>query len=656
MRGYCGKLLRVDLETGSFVDVPLSPEIARQYIGGSGLAAHFFLEEVAPCLEAAASRHGPLAGRPDPAVGHPDPLGPENPLIFMTGPLSGMRLPTAARFTVSARSPLTGIWGESNVGGFFGPELKFAGYDGVIVIGRAAAPVYLLLDRGRPSLEAAAALWGKDTYEVSDVLAARHTGEGLRRPQSLVIGPAGENLVRFASINHGKHHSAGRTGMGAVMGAKKLKAVVVRGEGTSIAAADPEGLKALAGVLLARAEESMMIKTLSETGTIASMDLGGAIGDVPVDNWRRGEWDGLMSLGTAFYGDHLTGTATCFACPTGCFRKVTVSSLGRELKDAAGAEYETLAMLGANLLIDDLPAVQVAGDICNRLGLDTISAGATLAYAYEAADKGLLDCLAGGGTDRLKGAWGDAARLSELLEDIGFRRGIGAELAEGSAALARKIGRPEAEDFLVAVKGLEAPAHDPRAAHGMGIAYATGNRGACHMSAMTFNLELTGYVSPEVGLDYDGVQQVSAGKGILHKAAEDFGCVFGQAAVLCHLGGIIYTGDDVLAAINAATGFGYTMGELLQCGARIWHLKRAIGNLYGVRRADDRLPSRLLEVFEDGGAAGSVPDMGLMLAEWYEARGLDQSGMARPEVLEELGLGRVSSLLRSMPAVRTAGH
>lgn len=644
MNGYCGKLLRVDLDKGVATDVPLDPAVARAYVGGSGVAAHVFLEEVAPALEGGSLRAA-AAGprRPDPGVGYPDPFGPDNPLIIMAGPLTGARLPAAARFTVSARSPLTGVWGEANSGGHFGAELRFAGYDGVVITGRAASPQYLLIEEGRASLEPAESLWGKDTYETHDLLTARSGGGG-RRAQALVIGPAGENLVRFACIHHGKHHAAGRTGMGAVMGSKNLKAVVVRGaEGRLPPPADGEALKKLAGELLARVRESMMVKTMSEVGTIASMDIGALIGDVPIANWTRGAWDGLEKLGTAPYSEQLTGTSSCYACPIGCYRKVTVSSLGREVRNEAGAEYETLAMLGANLLVSDLAAVQVLGDACNRLGLDTISTGGTLGFALEAADAGLLDGFAG--SEKLKRAWGDAARVLELIEDMAYRRGIGDRLAEGSAALARGTGRPEAEALLATVKGLEAPAHDPRAAHGMGIAYVAANRGACHMGSMMFNLEITGYVAPEVGLDYDGMQQVSTGKGLMQRRADDFGCVFGQAAVLCHLGGTIYTPGDLLAALNAVTGFGYTMDEMLECGARIWHLKRGIGNLYGLRREDDRLPARLMEPLEDGGAAGSVPDMEAMLAEWYEARGLDAAGRARREVLETLGLRRLADLL-----------
>lgn len=682
MNGYCGKILRVDLNRGAFAEEPLPPEVARRFVGGSGLAAHLFFEAVAPAYEAVtparetgkAAGWGPRAGAAGDGA-YPDPLGPDNPLIFATGPLTGTRIPCAARFTVSARSPLTGIWGEANVGGFFGPELKFAGYDAVVFTGRAPTPVYLLIDRGRASLQPAGDLWGKDTYETDDLLTSRHRAAGaspggdpaadddapartggLRRPQVMAIGPAGENLVRYAAILHRKHHAAGRTGLGAVMGSKNLKAVVVRGAGgvagraETFPVADPTALKEMAAAFGARAKENMVTKSLGEAGTIMGMDIGGLIGDVPIRNWSQGAWgDELEKVGVGGYGNYLTGTATCFACPVGCKRKVSAEALGRKLEEAAGAEYETLGLLGPNLLISDLPAILVTGEACNRLGLDTMTAGGTLAYAFEAAEKGLLDGLAskaGGAFDRLKDGWGNAALVFKLVEDIAYQRGIGADLAEGSEALAHRIGKPEALLFLSTSKGLEASAHDPRAVHGMAVAYATSTRGACHMNSLMYGAEHAGVMAPEAGVESDGLQQSSVGKGLLNKASEDLGSVFGQSAALCQLGGSMYNANDLVAMLNASTGFGYTLAEVLECGARIWHCKRGIGNLYGMTAADDCLPPRLLEPLDDGGAAGSVPDMDLMLGEWYEARGLDpETGVAKNAVLEGLGLSRLASVL-----------
>lgn len=671
MYGYAGSILKVDLTRRSFTEVKLDPAVARRWVGGSGLAAYLYLEEIAPVLEAAAE-----AG-----AGYPDPLGPENPLIIATGPLTGTRLPAASRWTVAARSPLTGIWGEANVGGFFGAELKFAGFDAVVITGRASRPVYLLIDLAdgkRLSLEDGSALWGKDSYEstdlLGDLLGAPRAGRPGRRPQILAIGPAGENLVRFASAVHRKHHVAGRTGMGAVMGSKNLKAVVVRAarsgggeqseagdrsEGLPFPVAQPARLKELAAAFAARARENMVTKSLGEAGTIMGMDLGALIGDVPIRNWSQGAWDDELSkVGVGGYAAYLTGTGTCFACPVACKRKVTVEALGRRLEDAAGAEYETLGCLGPNLLISDLGALLVLGDAANRLGLDTITAGGTLAYAFEAADRGLLDALGDAAEiGRLKDAWGKPELVLELLGDIAHRRGVGDLLAEGSAALARRIGRPEAAGFLSTVKGLEAPAHDPRAVHGMAVAYATSTRGACHMNSLMYGVEHAGASAPEAGLETDGLQQSSAGKGLLNKAAQDLGSVFGQAAVLCQLGGNMYTGDDLVAMLNAVTGFGYTLQEVLECGARIWHTKRGLGNLYGVTSGDDRLPPRLLEPLSEGGAAGSVPDLEGMLAEWYQARGIDPTtGLARREILEGLGLQRLADLLQRRRDAAKAGR
>jgi len=671
VKGYCGVILKVDLTTGTVEENPLRPEAARAYVGGSGLAAHLFFETVAPAIEAGASSpERPPAPAPDPSrpgglpendparFGHPDPLGPDNPLIVATGPLTGTRLPCASRWTVAARSPLTGIWGEANVGGFFGAELKAAGYDALVVTGRAERPVYLLIEGGRParvSLEPADGLWSLDTYAIHDALLERHA-DGGRRPRVMAIGPAGENLVRFAAVVHDKHHVAGRTGLGAVMGSKRLKAVVVRGaagqgEDAAFRPADPEAVRELAASFVARAKEQMVIRSLGEAGTIMGMDFGALIGDVPIRNWSRGAWDRFDRVGVGAYAEVLTGTGTCHACPVACKRKVTTEALGRRLENAPGAEYETLGCLGPNLLIADLPAVLVAGELSNRLGLDTISAGGTLGFAYEAADRGLLDgVLEPGEADRLRDAWGDAERLVALLEDIAHRRGVGDALAEGSARLAARAGaagHPEALDLLSTVKGLEAPAHDPRAAHGMAVAYATSLRGACHMNGLMYGLEHAGFAAPEVGAVPAELQQSSEGKGRLQKVAQDLGAVFGQSAVICQLGGNMYNADDLLAMLNAVTGFGYTLEELMECGERIVVLKRGLGNLYGLGAADDRLPARLREVFDEGGAAGSVPDLEGMLAEWREARSLDERGVPRREVLERVGLGRLADLLHA---------
>jgi len=665
MHGYCGKFLRVDLSKRTFTDFPLSSDVLRAYVGGSGLAAHLFLEAVSPVLEAAQAAGRPLGGGAGGATsdaGYPDPLGPDNPFIIATGPLTGTRFPATSRWTVSARSPLTGLWGEANVGGFFGAELKFAGYDGVLVTGRAANPVYLLIDRGRASLEPADDLWGRDTYDVADLLAARHGAAGaadakLRRPRVFTIGPAGENLVRYAAIVHDKHHVAGRTGMGAVMGAKNLKAVVARGAVGQAGQAGAEGgftladaaaVKELAAGFVTRSQENMVTKSLHEAGTIMGMDLGGLIGDVPIRNWSLGAWgDELEKVGVGGYDALLVGTATCFACPIACKRKVTAEALGRKLEDAPGAEYQTLGCLGPNLLISDLPALLVAGEVCNRLGLDTITAGGTLAYAYEAAEKGLLDGLVGAGAAaELAKGWGDAPFLVRMLGDIAHRRGpAGDALTEGSARLARRIGRPEALEFLAVAKGLEPPAHDARAVHGMAVAYATSTRGACHMSSLMYGVEHMGARAPEVGIESDGLQQSSEGRGRFCKLVQDLGAVYGQSAALCQLGGTIYSANDLAAMLNAATGFDYSLEDIMECGERIWHAKRGIGNLYGSDGRDDILSPRLLEVLEDGGAAGSEPDLPGMLAEWAELRGLDERGYARREVLERLGLGRLAGLI-----------
>ncbi len=611
MRGYHGRLLAVDLDRGTVEPVSLSEGYLRQYVGGSGLAARLYLDHI---------KEGTL---------RPDPLGGDNPFFVMTGPLTGTGVPAASRFTVAARSPLTGLWGEANVGGFFGPALKGAGYDGIVVTGKSPRPVYLVVEGGRASLEDAGELWGKDAYETDDLLRQRHGG------QSLVIGPAGENLVSFAAVVHGKGHIAGRTGMGAVMGAKGLKAIVAKGSDLP-QPADPVGLRALVRDMVSRMRENLGVQTFRAVGTLVGMDVGLHIGDVPIKNWSVGAWPGLEDLGSGPYSEQiLVGQRSCHACPVACKRVVSAQYGGYRVERAHGPEYETCASFGSLLLIDDLQALACINDLANRLGMDTISCGATLAFALEAKERGLLP--------EMEGDWGDAAAVIELLRDIAMRRGIGDRLARGSRALSREI--PGSEEFLTTVKGLEAPMHDARALHGMALAYATSVRGACHMSGLAYNVESGVAYLPEIGLGEEYDQRSAEGKARMVALSQDLGMVFGGSAVFCQLGAAGFDSGDLAAALHCVTGRQWSAEALLQAGERIWHLKRGLGNLYGLTAEDDRLPERLLRPLEDGPAAGSVPDLDRMLAEFYAIRSLGADGRATREKLAELNLEDLAELL-----------
>ncbi len=620
MNGYTGCFLRVDLTRGCLERFSLEEALLRRFIGGSGLGASLFLD------------------RYDLAA---DPLGPENPLLILTGPLSGTGFPGSSRLTICSKSPLTGIWGEASVGGNIAPELKNAGYDGIVVEGAAAGPVYLLVDNERVEIREAASLWGRDTYETTDALKTGH-GRGFK---VLCIGPAGERGVLFAAIANDKAHYAGRTGMGAVMGAKRLKAVVVRGS-RKPGLADPEGFRRARSALLAGLRESLVAESLRSMGTDGAMDLGLMTGDVPAGNWGVGADPELGARlgGPALSERYLVGNHACSHCPIGCKRVTAVREGPYRSEEGPGPEYETCAAFGPLIGNDNLAAVIAANELCNRQGLDTISCGATIAFAMDCYDRGLIRAADGGGPDL---DWGNIDAVLQLLPRISRLEGMGKLLAQGSARAARELGKA-AGDLAVHVKGLELPMHDPRAFHGMGLAYAYSARGACHNQHSVLPVEQGMALFDGLGLQEDYPAQESAGKAPMVMTSENYGLLL-NCLCQCHFVNYATSPRDLLSALNAATGWSLELPELLECGARIWHLKRGLINLMGIRDRDDVLPPKVLEPLADGGAAGSVPDIEAMKGEYRVIRGLDDRGIPLSETLRRHGL---EELDRRLEAIR----
>ncbi len=612
MHGYVGSYLKVDLSASASETVALDAAMARDYLGASGLAARLFLDLV-------------------PAAPYPDALDPGNPLIVFTGPVGGHLVPGSSRFALCGRSPLTGFWGESSAGGYFAPALKAAGCDGLVVTGAADRPVYLLITGGKVEIKDAADLWGMDTYETDAELKRRHGA----RARTLSIGPAGERLVRFAAAVHDRGHVAGRTGMGAVMGSKNLKAVVAFGD-QRLTAADPEAVAALRKTVLAQQAESLPAQTFHAFGTAGSLYVGSLMGDVPFKNWLAGEWadDALQAIdGTAMEATILTGTPTCHSCSIACKRQVAVTDGPYQVPEGPGPEYETIAAFGSLTLCDDLKALAKASELCNRLGMDSISCGATIAFATEAAREGLIQSDLD---------WGDADAMLRLTGDIAMRRGLGDLLAEGSRRAADRIGGAAA-GMAITVKSLEVSMHSPRAYHGLGIGYATAPRGACHNAANVY-LIMGSVLYPELGLEGPFEERSSQGKAQVSALAQDFACVI-NAASFCMLHSGDYTASQVVEALNAVTGFDYTVADMVAMGERLWQLKHGINLLLGATAADDCLPDRLMQPLADGPAAGSVPDMALMLPEFYRIRHLDAGGSPSADHLLGLGLGDLARRL-----------
>ncbi len=601
---YTGKLLRMNLKSGQASETEIDPGDVRAFLLGSGLAAWMFHQAL-------------TTGQvPD------DPLDPGNALFAFTGLLTGTIAPTGCRTTWCARSPLTGIWGESNMGGHWGAELRFAGFDGLVLEGGGDGPVYLWIDgrHGTVALRDAGHLWGLDQFETHE----RVRAETDARAQVASIGPAGENQVRFASVMQGgptHSRAAGRTGMGALMGAKNLKAVAVRG--TQRPEYQDEGAFR---ELVKRLIKMIKVKGAGMTllGTSGGILAAERFGDLPLRNWQDGSWpDGAEAItGQTLHDTIWTRNTFCYACPIGCGKAIEVKDGPYAGVSGEGPEFEALAGFGANLLIDDLNAIARMNDLCNRLGMDTISASSVLALATEAFEHGLLSMA---DTDGIQLRWGDPVAAIEMIGKIARREGIGDLLSRGSRAAAAALG-PEAEEMTVHVKGLELPYHDPRAFVDMALNYATANRGACHMESPSY---WRGYGMTVPGWQEEPRDRFEGGKVAARMVVDfqDYLSVFNPLG-LCKF--IIKAGvapAHVAALVNAATGWGWTTDELLATGRRIFDLKRRIDLGLGITRADDCLPPRLLtHPLPSGGAQGVLPDLEPMLEAYYRLRGWDEEG------------------------------
>ena len=621
MAGFEGKMLEVNLSKGSISKSTVSKDIIRKYIGGSGLGAKLMFDRVDPKVDA---------------------LSPQNTLFILTGPTSGLSIPGGARFSICAKSPLTNMFGESNSGGTFATELKQAGWDGIIVEGASKKPVYLLIEDDKAEIKDASDLWGKNTQEIVDILTQRHGGEGKKPVKLVSIGVAGEKLVRFACVCNDKKDFAGRCGMGAVMGSKKLKAVVVRGSG-KVAIADQEKFNEYRKTALNKAKEDMICQVLGMQGTNAALGISAMLGDLPAKNWAQGD---NMAIAGGIDGGHLSGppfflgNTSCHGCMVGCKRHVTIPDGLYKGDVAEGPEYEGVAILGSSLMIGDMAAIIRMNDLCNNYGMDVISCGGTIAMAMDCFEQGILTAQDTGGIE-LK--WGDHATVVKLIEMIANRKGFGDLLAEGSKRAAEKIGKG-AIDYSVSVKGMEVPGHDPRANFLLGLAYATGSRGACHTADPSYSIGTGIFAWPDIGINMGVNVKQNEGAAIIVKHGQDLGAIY-NSMTICYMVVSILNGEIVSGMLNAITGFDYTFKELEECGERIWHLKRGLSNLMGITAADDKLPKRLLTPNKDGGAAGLAPNIDLMLKEYYPARGLAADGRPTKETLSRLGLSELSAKL-----------
>ncbi|MEM2385084.1 MAG: aldehyde ferredoxin oxidoreductase family protein [Candidatus Bathyarchaeia archaeon] len=607
--GYAGKILRVNLSTKEFRVEYLDLSLARGLLGCLGIASKIMLEEV------------------DPGV---DPFRPENKLIFLTGVLTGSMAPSACKSIVVSRSPLTNIWGESVFSANTGIELKRAGYDMIIIDGAADKPVYLWIHDGDIDIRDASGFWGMDTYTTCEAI-KKDLNE--KKAAVVCIGMAGEKLVRLSSIISDNGRAAGRCGLGAVMGSKRLKAIAALGSRT-IEVANPDLLNDLRKEIVNITRERL--KALSDYGTARGVVAFEEMGNLPIKNWTKGSFPGVEKIsGVRMAETILVGKKACFACHIACGRYIRISEGPYAPLEGYGPEYETVAAFGPLCMNDNLEAIVKANDLCNRFGLDTISTGATIAFAMECYERGIITKDDTGGIDL---RWGDPDIIIKMVELIGRREGIGAILGEGSMRAAEKIGKG-ADKYAMHVKGLEIPMHSPYRFKELGLQYAVSERGACHLRGLSM-IPARGTLLPEIGLDKQVNGFTIKGKARIVKIMQDI-CRVIDALGLCKF--VYLSGGVSLIKLSqlytAVTGWETTLNELMRAGERIWILQRIFNVRMGVRRKDDTLPKRFLEEpLNEGAAKGQIVELEPMLNEFYAERGLDHEGRPKKENVLKLGL------------------
>jgi aldehyde:ferredoxin oxidoreductase len=611
---FMGKILRVNLSQGTISVEPIRDDWAQQFLGGAGLATRYLYEEVSRGT---------------------DPLGPANKLIFMTGPLTGTTSASASRYSVVAKSPLTGIWGQANSGGTFGPALKRSGYDGIIFEGISPKPVFLRIINGEAELCDASPVWGKTVSDTQDWL----QGTSPTHLTIASIGPAGENRVRYAAIMNNRYRAAGRCGLGAVMGAKRLKAIACAGQ-APIRLADPDGFREAAEAQLDFLNESALKIFFESFGTNMVSDMVNVRGGYPTRNWQTGVFDQIEEVNAQALTDSVfVEGVRCFACPIACGRGTEIPEGKWAGQRGEGPEYETVVVFGALCGVADLQAITMANYRCNDQGLDTISAGSTIAFAMECYEKGILTREQTGG---LELHFGDAELVVDLADRIAARQGVGDLLAEGTRIMSERLGGGS-EAFAMHVKGLELPGYDPRAAKICGLGYVTANRGGDHITAY---VEGPTFIdSPFLVVEDSTIRDPLVANPQEAKVLVDMEnalAVF-DAVGGCKFMGIMLSAEDYVGLIAGATGWPFDVDEFRTSGERIYNLQRAFCVREGIDRSKDLLPARLMEEpLPEGAAAGMVIDRDTLEAmkdAYYDFRGWDQAtGIPTPQKLRNLGL------------------
>ena len=609
LKGFVGKLLIVNLNNKEISEENINENIAKSFLGGTGYSCRYLYDYIDKDT---------------------DPLSPDNILMFMTGPFCGSNVPTNGRFSICAKSPYTGIWGEAICGGFFGPELKKAGYDGIIIKGASKDPVYLNIINGKAEIRDASDLWGKGIFETSKIL-KESSGSDLTR--IACIGQAGENLVKYATIAS-EEKAAGRTGMGAVMGSKKLKAVSIRASKRQYEAAEPDKFKEAVKKTTEEINSAFASEMFKILGTSSGVDKYNLEGELPIKYWTLGTWEGAFDISGATASEKVfSRNYPCFSCPIGCAKKAMIKEGEYKTdQEIEAAEYETVVSFGSLILNNNLESIQRANYLCNDFGIDTISGGSTIAFIYYLYNKGEIISA---DIDGLEPKWGDIKPALEMVKKIGFREGIGDLLAEGSDKIGEKFNIPQ--DEIATAYGMEIPYHDLRRCFGMAIAYGIGTtRGPCHMACDAYFV-LLGLPIEDFDVDL-GVDWYSDGGEMAEVCAkiQNYRAIY-NSLILCSFANPPLS--MIIELLNSATGLNLNLEEFKILGERIYMIKRLFNLKMGITPAEDKLPKIVLNPLNEGGSAGKSPDFQKLKELYYKYRTFDlKTGYPTQEKLKTLDL------------------
>lgn len=607
MKGYRGKVLKVDLSSGTTSVTLLDEGMARDFIGGAGLACRMLYDMV---------------------DAKTDPLGPSNPLLIMNGPFSGTMVPCGSKTSACSKSPLTGLWAHSTFGGHLGADIKFAGYDGILFTGQSKKPVYLLVNDSKVEIKDAKHLWGKDTEQVWETL---KTETGFKNAGIARIGIAGESLVKFASIIVDHFRAAGRAGLGAVMGSKKLKAIVVNGTDRKVPVADEQKIADISMQLNEEKKDTATFRMYSSLGTAGYIDMAvDMYGSFTAGYYSVSDFSAYDISGPTVKEKILVGKSACLRCPIGCGRVIEIKEGKYATGRFAGPELEVTGTMGAQLLNNNLEALAYANKQLDLLGIDTISGGNTVAFAYYLYKQGKITAK---DLDGIKPEWGEVDSALALLQKIAKREGVGNLMAEGSLAFGNKFG---VGNLAPQVNGLELPQHDLRGFSGMAMTYATSPRGACHMTADMYNVQM-GQGDEGFGIES---QDRFANEADLVAKFQDFRCLT-NSAVMCNFYPI--TSNELAELLTLVTGWTYSVDDLKRAGERIFTLMRLFNLKMGYNPKNEKLPEIVLQPLK-GPSEGHVPDVEAHLNKWYQYRGWDRkTGKPPNSKIKELGLSSLTA-------------